>query len=160
MKRKRGLLILWTFHFCEWSVDVFLLISIFISLNKKIEFYDIKKSKCIWTGLHECHFLSLYTVIYIFYHLVSSTGHSNGQHENTFTKTAKLWILWRINLQDSSHEISDPLTAKSFFFLIFFLVLISSPDESRNRWHQMQRTDAVITQQHAGFRGGDRRGTD
>ena len=85
-------------------------------------------------------------------------GHSNGEHENTLTKTAKLWILWRINLQGSSHEISGPLTAIQVFF-IFFLVLISSPDE-RNRWHQIQRTGAVITQQHAGFRGGDRRATD
>ena len=150
MKRKRGLLILWRFHLCEWSVDVFLLVSIFISLNKKIEFYaKKKKSKCIWTGRHKCHKLSLRTEIYIFYHLVSSTLQwvcapcASRPHENTLTKTAKLWILWRINLQGSSDEISSPLKAIQVFF-IFFLVLISSPDE-RNRWHQIQRTDAVIT---------------
>ena len=154
MKRKRGLLILWRFHLCEWSVDVFLLVSIFISLNKKIEFYAKKKNRSVseQAGINVINFRCTrkYTFLTIWLVLHSSEcvlhvllGHSNGEHENTLTKTAKLWILWRINLQGSSDEISSPLTAIQVFF-IFFLVLISSPDE-RNRWHQIQRTDAVIT---------------
>ena len=43
----------------------------FICVNDLCMFFF--ESKCIWTGRHECHILSLYTVIYIFYHLVSST---------------------------------------------------------------------------------------
>ena len=155
MKRKRGLLILWRFHLCEWSVDVFLLVSIFISLNKKIEFYAKKKKNrrvSEQAGINVIFFCCTRKYIFFTIWLVLHSsecvlhvllGHSNGEHENTLTKTAKLWILWRINLQGSSDEISSPLTAIQVFF-IFFLVLISSPDE-RNRWHQIQRTDAVIT---------------
>ena len=131
MKRKRGLLILWTFHSCEWSVDVFFFsFSFYIFKQEDRVLRQKKKNRRVseQAGINVIFFRCTRKYIFFTIWLVLHSsecvlhvllGHSNREHENTLTKTAKLWILWRINLQGSSHKISGPLTAIQIFFYFF-----------------------------------------
>ena len=128
MKRKRGLLILWTFHLWEMICGCFFFSFNFYIFKQEDRVLRQKKNRRVseQAGINVIFFRCTRKYIFFTIWLVLHSsecvlhvllGHSNREHENTLTKTAKLWILWRINLQSSSHEISSPLTAIQVFFI-------------------------------------------